>query len=148
MELALAVSSITAVVSLAAALPAVGRGIVRVGLPRLTGRLFGVTAVAASLCRIGSAAAEVPPPSVRLIAAGVEPAAASPAAAAEYTVVSGDCLWRIAAAMLAATGDDPTSAEIAALWPRIYAANRGLIGDDPNLILVGQVLMLPEVSDV
>lgn len=33
-----------------------------------------------------------------------------------------------------------------ALWPQIYAANRGLIGGNPNLIHPGQVLIIPPKS--
>jgi nucleoid-associated protein YgaU len=29
-------------------------------------------------------------------------------------------------------------------WPKIYHANRGVIGTDPNLILPGQRLVIPE----
>lgn len=50
-----------------------------------------------------------------------------------YTVVSGDCLWDIAAAQLG----NPTR------WPEIYELNRGVIGGNPNLIYPGQVYTLP-----
>jgi resuscitation-promoting factor RpfA len=56
------------------------------------------------------------------------------------TVVPGDCLWTIAATHL---GRSDSSAEIAAAWPRWYAANRRVIGPDPDLLLPGTVLRAP-----
>lgn len=62
---------------------------------------------------------------------------------AAITVRPGDCLWQIAAAALASTGAAPSTAEIAAAWPRWYAANKSVIGDDPGLIHPGQRLSPP-----
>ena len=60
----------------------------------------------------------------------------------ELVVVSpGDSLWSVAARLLPATAPD---VEVDALWRRIYAANRSLIGDDPGLIRPGQELLVPE----
>ena len=56
------------------------------------------------------------------------------------TVTQGDSLWRIAARHL---GPGATAAQIAREWPRWYAANRGAIGADPDVILVGQELTPP-----
>src|SRR5213082_632021 len=53
-------------------------------------------------------------------------------APARYTVVSGDTLAGIAAALAVRGG-----------WPALYAANRPLIGSDPNVIRPGTVLVLP-----
>jgi len=65
--------------------------------------------------------------------------------AAEYVVEPGDSLWRIAAFVLGSDGDgDPSNADIARFWPAIYAANRALIGDNPNQIFPGQRLLIPE----
>lgn len=50
-----------------------------------------------------------------------------------YTVVKGDCLWKIAARFLGG----------GARWPEIYALNRSIIGGNPNLIYPGQVFRLP-----
>lgn len=47
-----------------------------------------------------------------------------------YLVKPGDCLWRIAL-MLWGDGN---------LWPRLYEANRDVIGDDPSLIYSGTEL--------
>lgn len=52
----------------------------------------------------------------------------------------GDCLWDIAAAHL---GPGATDVQIARAWPRWYAANRAVIGPDPNLIHPGQRLVPP-----
>lgn len=65
--------------------------------------------------------------------------------AASYVVEPGDSLWRIAAFALRSGGDgDPSNADIARFWPAIYAANRTVIGDNPNLIFPGQRLLIPE----
>lgn len=53
----------------------------------------------------------------------------------------GDTLWAIAAAHLPGA---PDNAAIAASWPRWYAANRHVIGPDPDLILPGQRLRPPK----
>lgn len=53
----------------------------------------------------------------------------------------GDTLWAIASAHLRGA---PDNAAIAASWPRWYAANRRVIGPDPDLILPGQHLRPPE----
>jgi nucleoid-associated protein YgaU len=50
-----------------------------------------------------------------------------------HTVVSGDSLWAIAAEYL---GDGSR-------WPEIYEANKGVIGDNPNMIHIGQELTIP-----
>jgi hypothetical protein len=64
-------------------------------------------------------------------------------AADEVVVRRGDTLWGIAARHL---GPDASTWAIAAAWPRWYAANRTLIGPDPDLILPGQRLRSPSVS--
>ena len=90
------------------------------------------------------ASAEPLPPLVRLSDQPIS-APASLAEAATYEVQRGDSLWRISTATLTDSGDSsPTSADIARFWPRIFRANRLLIGDDPNLILPGQHLTIPE----
>ena len=60
---------------------------------------------------------------------------AAPAAGDSYTVVSGDSLSKIAKHHY---GD-------AAKWQQIYEANKALIGNNPDLIEVGQVLTLPSL---
>jgi hypothetical protein len=55
------------------------------------------------------------------------------------SVNRGDCLWAIAAEVLAT--DDP--ARIDRYWKQIFAANRSVIGTDPDKLLPGQTLELP-----
>jgi len=59
----------------------------------------------------------------------------------EAVVVSpGDTLWAIAARSL---GSDASTTAIATAWPAWYAANRSVIGSDPDLITPGTVLRPP-----
>ncbi|MGY2745722.1 LysM peptidoglycan-binding domain-containing protein [Arthrobacter sp. UYCu723] len=59
---------------------------------------------------------------------------------AEVTVRSGDSLWSLAAAGL---GPFASDVDIAREWPRLYQANRAIIGESPHLLRPGQVLRLP-----
>ena len=54
----------------------------------------------------------------------------------------GDTLWSVAARHL---GPGASDAEIAKAWPAWFAENRDVVGDDPDLILPGQVLRPPQV---
>lgn len=63
-----------------------------------------------------------------------------PEAGEMHVVRRGDTLWDIAAARL---GPGATAGDIAAAWPRWYAANRRLIGPDPSHIVPGQRLVPP-----
>lgn len=65
----------------------------------------------------------VPAPTTRIVYASSK----------TYIVRPGDCLWTIALDHYG-SGD---------AWTRIYAANRSLIGPNPDLIEVGQTLVLP-----
>jgi nucleoid-associated protein YgaU len=60
---------------------------------------------------------------------------------ATVVVQRGDTLWDIAARHLGPGGNN---ARVAAEWPRWHAANRSTIGPDPNLILPGQRLRVPD----
>ncbi len=74
------------------------------------------------------------------------PEPTEPGPAGTHVVEPGDSLWRIAQrALVDQQSGEPTSADIARFWPRIYDANRSLIGADPNLIFPGQHLEIPEV---
>lgn len=55
---------------------------------------------------------------------------------ATHTVESGDTLSGLAKKYY--------GSEAQQYWMEIYEANKGVIGDNPNLILVGQVLNIPE----
>jgi nucleoid-associated protein YgaU len=81
-----------------------------------------------------------PQPSTRLVTT-----APAPEGPRETVVRRGDTLWDIARAHL---GPDATDAEVAAEWPRWHAANRSVIGADPDVLLPGQVLHAPETVEV
>lgn len=68
------------------------------------------------------------------------PAQPSPAAATSVTVRPGDSLWSIAAEQLR----EPSEAEVAALVGRLHRLNADTVGPDPDLVLPGQHLVLPE----
>lgn len=59
----------------------------------------------------------------------------------EVVVHRGDTLWAIAAAHL---GPHADARSIAAEWPRWYAANRHVIGDDPDNLSIGTRLQTPD----
>ncbi len=87
-----------------------------------------------------------PVPSPSLVTSGASGALSSSSTDRTGVVIHrGDTLWAVVAAHL---GPDATDAEVAAQWPRWYAANRRVIGADPDLLLPGQVLEVPaaEVS--
>jgi nucleoid-associated protein YgaU len=63
----------------------------------------------------------------------------------QVTVRPGDSLWSIAAGEL---GPGARAGDIAVAWPRWWAANRALVGADPNLIHPGQRLRAPGTDDV
>ena len=99
-----------------------------------------------------SAAQEIPTRQGRPIATTDQAAGSAPVrlpgdgtAEADSVVVRlGDCLWLIAARRL---GPQAGSAEIAHEWPRWYATNRRVIGDNPSVILPGQALAAPSDRD-
>ena len=62
------------------------------------------------------------------------------AGAAQIVVRPGDSLWSITARLL---GRSAPAARVAAEWPRLYAANRAVVGADPDLIKPGQRLQPP-----
>lgn len=63
--------------------------------------------------------------------------------AGRVVVKAGDSLWGLAAREL---GPGATAAAVAARWPEWYAANRQVIGPDPDLIRPGQVLHIPAAT--
>lgn len=63
--------------------------------------------------------------------------------ATTVVVRPGDSLWALASGEL---GPRATAAQVAAEWPRWYEANRATIGADPDLLLPGQVLVVPEAQ--
>jgi len=128
-----------------------------VALRRTIGLALGLSLVAGA--GAGTAAAAVPGPAPgrpaatidldwptaapaqhRHVAAGGRTKASAATPARPVVVVRGDTLWAIATRHLPAGASD---AEIAAQWPRWYAANRNVIGADPDLIRPGQILHAP-----
>jgi hypothetical protein len=63
--------------------------------------------------------------------------------AASVTVLSGDTLWDIAAS---AMGPGATDVEVALEWPRWFEANRAIIGQNPDVLLPGQILQPPSAA--
>ena len=79
-------------------------------------------------------------PTASLPASEAAPARAHLRSEDAVVVRRGDSLWDIAARSLPAGAG---AAEIAAEWPRWWAANRDVIGPDPDLLLPGQRLVPP-----
>lgn len=76
-----------------------------------------------------------PQPAPSLVTSGSESHHGS-----DIVVHRGDTLWDIARRHL---GPDATDAEVAHAWPAWHEANRAVIGDDPAVILPGQILRPP-----
>ncbi len=143
-------SGLAAAATVAPAIAAVRR----FELPDHLERLILWGALGASLLgRVTPAMAAPPPAPIRVLPdpAPSDPTRTAPAptqtASTErvHVVVPGDTLWDIAAAALATRdGSRPTAHRIARYWPVVYAANREVIGDDPDLIHPGQRLRIPE----
>ncbi len=68
-----------------------------------------------------------------------EAEAKGPAIKAEHTVVSGDTLSGMAQKYYGSA--------VREKWMAIYEANKEIIGDNPSLIRVGQVLQIPELDE-
>lgn len=60
--------------------------------------------------------------------------------AGDVVVHRGDSLWSIAARSLP---PGATASQVALEWPRWWAANRDVIGTDPDRLLPGQLLRAP-----
>lgn len=78
---------------------------------------------------------------------GAAPAASAPRTAAlpatrSVRVLPGDSLWSISRELLPSGSDD---ARIAGAWHRLHRANHSRIGDDPDLILPGTRLVVPDL---
>jgi nucleoid-associated protein YgaU len=58
-------------------------------------------------------------------------------------VQRGDSLWGIVARHL---GPQASAAEVAEQWPRWYAANRRVIGPEPDRVLPGQIVRAPTAT--
>jgi hypothetical protein len=129
----------------------ISRWVLPAGLRSTAGLALGVGLVVAA-----PAAVAAPPATPSAVSVpdwpGGDPASA-PAAppdwptasprAAQHTVVPGECLWLIAEDQLRDLGRDPTDAEVERAVDRWWAANRDVLGPDPDLIHPGQVLTPP-----
>jgi hypothetical protein len=67
----------------------------------------------------------------------------TPSEAGAVTVLAGDTLWDVAAD---AAGPGASDVEIALQWPRWYEANRSVIGQNPDVLLPGQILRPPSAA--
>lgn len=116
--------------------PALRRTVqIGVGVVAATGILVGPTTATAAPPSPGASTA---PAATSLDWPGLStPTSARPAAEAPIVVRTGDSLWAISAHLLGPRG---SASHIARLWPRVYAANRAVIGPDPDLIRPGQRL--------
>ena len=63
--------------------------------------------------------------------------------AGAVAVLAGDTLWDIAAQPM---GPGASDVEIALQWPRWYEANRAIIGQNPDVLLPGQILQPPSAA--
>ncbi len=166
MALCAGLAAVTLSLGVIGSLPAAARrlGAIRVPLPvRPIAALLLLASLMVLVNRPRPAAATVAPPIVRLSGQAEGTAdrpqpqgstpVVNPTAPTEldvtvptYEIRPGDSLWRIAQrALVDQQSGEPTNADIARFWPRIYDANRSLIGADPNLIFPGQHLEIPEV---
>ena len=68
------------------------------------------------------------------------PTPTTPTGSDRVVVGAGDSLWSLAQEHL---GPHPTDRAVAQEWPRWWAANRAVVGDDPDLLQPGQVLRVP-----
>lgn len=60
-----------------------------------------------------------------------------------FKVARGDTLWGLAKQTLRRTGRSTSNANVVAFVQRFYAHNHGVVGSDPDLIVIGQALVWP-----
>lgn len=99
-----------------------------------------VSAELPTLPAVAAAADPEPAPADPVVRGRDLPQAAAPASGGTVLVQEGDTLWGIAARALGPAASD---SQIAAEWPRWYAANASVIGADPDVLVPGQVLVVP-----
>lgn len=109
------------------------------------------TAVAASVAAptAALAAGTSPMPPVAATASpldwpGIGPASVVTTPPRELLVRPGDTLWSLTARVL---GPGASTADVSATWPLLYAANRAVVGADPDLIRPGMRLSLPRFEE-
>jgi nucleoid-associated protein YgaU len=155
MALCSGVAAVTLTFGVLGTVPVLTRRLAAVRIPipvRPLAVVLTMVSLTAMLARPRPAVATTPPPIVRLSDEAPPPTDGTNTSVhntetptATYVVEPGDSLWRIAASVLRSGGGRaPSNGEIARFWPAIYAANRALIGDNPNLIFPGQQLLIPK----
>ncbi|KHL16411.1 hypothetical protein CLV56_2799 [Mumia flava] len=73
----------------------------------------------------------------------VRPRTSAPGSGGHYVVRAGDSLWSIAARELAGSRRSATVRVVDRRWRRWYAANRSVVGPDPDLLVPGTPLRPP-----
>ena len=63
-----------------------------------------------------------------------------------WRVEPGDHLWAIAHQVVTAASPHARDTDLGAYWIRLIEANRGVVGEDPDLIHPGQVIVLPPLG--
>ncbi len=92
---------------------------------------YSITLIQAKEIKIRTASKSVN--SINNVSSSTVPERPSPPAAKTYTVVAGDCLWKIAQRFYGS----------GSLYTKIYEVNKEVIGSNPNSIYAGQVLTIP-----
>ncbi len=92
------------------------------------------------LDRAGRCAAATAPPSGEALQPSPGDRTAAPPSAGPILVEPGDSLWSISQDLL---GKRAAASAVASAWPRLWDANRALIGSDPALIRPGMELVVP-----
>jgi len=88
---------------------------------------------------------EAPPPADTPTSGAAGGGGDAPAAPRTVVVQQGDTLWSITDDLLGPAPEDP--ALLASSWPLLHEANQGVIGEDPDLLVPGQVLTVPAALD-
>lgn len=101
--------------------------------------LFGTAPQSAAPATPPPALAAPPPP----VPAGDLGTGGPDLSAGVVVVAAGDTLWDLAAAGLPS---DATDEQVTTSWHAWYALNAAVIGDDPDLLLPGQLLQVPSPS--
>lgn len=120
--------------------PQAGREPVHVPLDGLLGAEQRTLPPQSAAARPGTGTQEVAPRPDASPATAAPDAAEHRASTVSVVVLRGDSLWSLAARSL---GEEATDAQIAVEWQRWYAANAQVVGQDPDLIRPGQVLVAP-----